>query len=45
MRKHVEVLPDGTEVKLGAAVDNTHRRAAALSDEQRAAWTALGMRG
>ncbi|MFF8597145.1 hypothetical protein ACF061_38225 [Streptomyces sp. NPDC015220] len=39
----MEVLPDRTEIKLGAADDNTRRHAAALSDEQRAAWTALGM--
>ncbi|GAB1331864.1 helicase associated domain-containing protein [Streptomyces sennicomposti] len=43
-RKHVEVLPDGTEIKLGAVVDNTRRRADKLTDEQRAEWTALGMR-
>ncbi|MFB7598352.1 Helicase associated domain protein [Streptomyces sp. NPDC056160] len=43
-RKAVEVLPDGTEIKLGAVVDNTRRRADKLSDEQRAEWTALGMR-
>ncbi|MFB7601032.1 helicase associated domain-containing protein [Streptomyces sp. NPDC056160] len=43
-RKAVEVLPDGTEIKLGTVVDNTRRRADKLSDEQRAAWTSLGMR-
>ncbi|MFQ6148673.1 Helicase associated domain protein [Streptomyces seoulensis] len=43
-RKHVEVLPDATEVKLGAAVDNTRRRATALTDQQREEWTELGMR-
>ncbi|MFC4326509.1 Helicase associated domain protein, partial [Streptomyces andamanensis] len=43
-RKHVETLPDGTEIKLGAVIDNTRRRAGKLSDEQRAEWTALGMR-
>ncbi|MFC4326504.1 helicase associated domain-containing protein [Streptomyces andamanensis] len=43
-RKHVEVLPDGTEIKLGAVVDNTRRRADKLTEEQRAVWTALGMR-
>ncbi|MEU5093035.1 helicase associated domain-containing protein [Streptomyces sp. NPDC021356] len=43
-RKHVEVLPDGTEIKLGAVIDNTRRRADKLSEEQRAEWTALGMR-
>ncbi len=43
-RKAVEVLPDGTEIKLGAVIDNTRRRADKLSDEQRAEWTALGMR-
>ncbi|MFB7600032.1 helicase associated domain-containing protein [Streptomyces sp. NPDC056160] len=42
-REHVEV-PDGTEIKLGAVVDNKRRRADKLSDEQRAEWTALGMR-
>ncbi|MFQ6144425.1 Helicase associated domain protein [Streptomyces seoulensis] len=43
-RKHVEVLPDGTEVKLGTTVDNTRRRATALTNQQHAQWTALGMR-
>ncbi|MFC9955725.1 hypothetical protein ACFVIN_35845 [Streptomyces prasinus] len=43
-RKHVEVLPDGTQVKLGTPVDNTRRRTTTLTDEQRAQWTALGMR-
>ncbi|MEW2298083.1 Helicase associated domain protein [Streptomyces sp. NPDC006743] len=43
-RKAVEVLPDGTEIKLGAVIDNTRRRADKLTDQQRAAWTALGMR-
>nr|BFD87068.1 hypothetical protein StreXyl84_64690 [Streptomyces sp. Xyl84] len=42
-RKHGEVLPDGTEIKLGAVLDNTRRRADELTDEQRAQWTALGM--
>nr|BFD80601.1 hypothetical protein StreXyl84_00020 [Streptomyces sp. Xyl84] len=42
-RKHVEVLPDGTTIKLGAVIDNTRRRADKLTDEQRAAWTALDM--
>ncbi|GAA5074340.1 hypothetical protein [Streptomyces similanensis] len=39
------VLPDVTETKPGAAVDGSRRRAAALTDEQRAERTALGMRG
>ncbi|MEW2298093.1 helicase associated domain-containing protein [Streptomyces sp. NPDC006743] len=43
-RKAVEVLPDGTEIKPGAVIDNTRRRADKLSEEQRAEWTALGMR-
>ncbi|MEW2298162.1 hypothetical protein ABZ719_36675 [Streptomyces sp. NPDC006743] len=43
MRKAVEVLPDGTGIKLGAVVDTTRRRADKLSDEQQAEWAALGM--
>ncbi|MEU5093052.1 helicase associated domain-containing protein [Streptomyces sp. NPDC021356] len=43
-RKHVEVLPDGTEIKLDAVVDSTRRRADKLPDEQQAEWTALCMR-
>ncbi|MFQ6148524.1 helicase associated domain-containing protein [Streptomyces seoulensis] len=43
-RKHVEALPDGTEVKLGTVIDNTRRRATALTDQQHQEWTALGMR-
>ncbi|MEW2298018.1 helicase associated domain-containing protein [Streptomyces sp. NPDC006743] len=42
-RKAVEVLPDGTEIKLGAVIDNTRRRADKLTDQQRAQWTALSM--
>ncbi|MFI2644346.1 hypothetical protein [Streptomyces sp. NPDC018610] len=42
--KVVEMLPDGTEVKPGTALDDTRRRSAAPSNEQRAAWTALGIR-
>ncbi|MYR55925.1 hypothetical protein GTY54_06585 [Streptomyces sp. SID625] len=43
-REPVEVLPDGTEFKLCAVVDNARRRAEELSGEQRAQWTVLGMR-
>nr|BFD80613.1 hypothetical protein StreXyl84_00140 [Streptomyces sp. Xyl84] len=35
-RKHLGVLPDGTEIKLGNVVDNGRRRADNLTDEQRA---------
>ncbi|MEU5091315.1 hypothetical protein [Streptomyces sp. NPDC021356] len=43
-RKAAEALPDGTEIKPRAVVDDTRRRADKLSDEQRAEWTALGIR-
>ncbi|MGA5506023.1 Helicase associated domain protein [Streptomyces umbrinus] len=42
-RKHLEVM-DGEEIKLGAFVDNSRRRAAKLSPERRAALDELGMR-
>ncbi|MET9914612.1 Helicase associated domain protein [Streptomyces sp. NPDC006476] len=42
-RKHVEVV-DGEEIKLGAFLDNTRRRAAKLSPERRADLDHLGMR-
>lgn len=42
-RKHVETV-GGQEIKLGAWLDNTRRRAATLSPERRAALSELGMR-
>jgi hypothetical protein len=42
-RKHIEHV-DGEEIKLGAFLDNTRRRAARLSAERRADLDALGMR-
>ncbi|MFJ2239758.1 Helicase associated domain protein [Streptomyces sp. NPDC087859] len=42
-RKHVELV-DGEEIKLGAFLDNTRRRAAKLPTERRADLDALGMR-
>jgi hypothetical protein len=42
-RKHIELV-NGEEIKLGAFLDNTRRRAARLSAERRADLDALGMR-
>ncbi|KAA0927150.1 helicase associated domain-containing protein [Streptomyces apricus] len=42
-RKHIEVV-DGEEIKLGAFLDSSRRRAAKLSPERRAVLDELGIR-
>ncbi|GHF73959.1 helicase [Streptomyces mashuensis] len=42
-RAHVEVLPDGTEVRAGVWLSNTRARRGRLSEEERAALAELGI--
>ncbi|GAA1934112.1 hypothetical protein GCM10009753_79330 [Streptantibioticus ferralitis] len=42
-RDHVEVLPDGTEVRLGVFLSNTKSRRAKLADDKRQQLAALGL--
>jgi hypothetical protein len=42
-RTHTEVLPDGTEVKLGVFLSNPKRRRGKLASDKLAALAALGL--